>query len=460
MWGRTENPGIATQVVMTVLFFMAPLMVATTLITNRDYQGSLVHMWCNINLNDFLVYSQNVFVCGQWLLFWLAFQYILALLPDLIHVILPMYRGSYQKGNLTPAGNILTYNINGLQSFLITHVLFGCLVGKGWIDPTFIVDHILEFFYAASFFGYYLTFFAYFKAHLFSSHPEDNKQSGSTLYDLIMGVELNPRLFGIDFKLFFNGRPGIILWSILNLCFAYKQYTEYGIVGNNMRLLILLQGVYIIDFFFNEAWYLGTLDISLDHFGFYLAWGDCAWLPFMYTIQGHYLAHHDPTFNDLSLAMMILLFCLGAIGYWLFRVANHQKDAFRRYLRKYITKPSELEDGTAVVFEHRIFEAPAKAIKCSYTTKKQGLKSSYLLVSGLWSLARHLNYTGDILLSAMWGLCCGFDNALPHFYTIYILLLLLSRAYRDETKCRGKYGNKAWDTYCAYVPYRFIPGLC
>ena len=39
---------------------------------------------------------------------------------------------------------------------------------------------------------------------------------GSVLYDMYMGIELNPR-FGkyFDFKLFHNGRPGIIAWTLM-----------------------------------------------------------------------------------------------------------------------------------------------------------------------------------------------------------------------------------------------------
>jgi 7-dehydrocholesterol reductase len=37
----------------------------------------------------------------------------------------------------------------------------------------------------------------------------------------------------------------------------------------------------VVDFFINEDWYLRTIDIAHDHFGFYLAWGDVVWLPFM-----------------------------------------------------------------------------------------------------------------------------------------------------------------------------------
>lgn len=41
----------------------------------------------------------------------------------------------------------------------------------------------------------------------------------------------------------------------------------------------------MLDFFWNETWYLKTIDICHDHFGWYLGWGDCVWLPFLYTLQ-------------------------------------------------------------------------------------------------------------------------------------------------------------------------------
>jgi len=50
-------------------------------------------------------------------------------------------------------------------------------------------------------------------------------------------------------------------------------------------LVNVLQAVYVVDFFWNEAWYLKTIDICHEHFGWMLAWGDLVWLPFMYTLQ-------------------------------------------------------------------------------------------------------------------------------------------------------------------------------
>lgn len=49
--------------------------------------------------------------------------------------------------------------------------------------------------------------------------------------------------------------------------------------------LLCPQAIYVLDFFWNEAWYLKTIDICHDHFGWYLGWGDCVWLPYLYTLQ-------------------------------------------------------------------------------------------------------------------------------------------------------------------------------
>jgi protein-S-isoprenylcysteine O-methyltransferase Ste14 len=49
-------------------------------------------------------------------------------------------------------------------------------------------------------------------------------------------------------------------------------------------------------------------------------------------------------------------------------------------------------------------------------------------------------------------------HPLPYFYAVYLPVLLVHRARRDETRCRAKYGA-AWDTYRAAVPARILPGV-
>jgi 7-dehydrocholesterol reductase len=77
-------------------------------------------------------------------------------------------------------------------------------------------------------------------------------------------------------------------------------------------------------------------------------------------------------------------------------------------------------------------------------------------VSGWWGVARHFHYVPEILGAVCWTLPALFTHFLPWFYVVFLTLLLLDRIYRDDTRCRAKYG-KFWDAYCEKVPYSLIP---
>ena len=99
------------------------------------------------------------------------------------------------------------------------------------------------------------------------------------LYDFYMGIELNPR-FGEywDFKLFHNGRPGIVAWTLMyvfepaamhqvlkrdfadgseysDLSYIAMQYQSQGFITNSIVIVSILHAVYVLDLFFNEDWY-------------------------------------------------------------------------------------------------------------------------------------------------------------------------------------------------------------
>ena len=75
-----------------------------------------------------------------------------------------------------------------------------------------------------------------------------------------MGIEFNPRLGKLfDFKLFHNGRPGIVAWTLINASFAVAQYQKIGYITNSMILLNVLHAIYVLDFFYHEDWYLRTI---------------------------------------------------------------------------------------------------------------------------------------------------------------------------------------------------------
>lgn len=151
-------------------------------------------------------------------------------------------------------------------------------------------------------------------------------------------------------------------WSLRDLSFATYQYQIHGYITNSMVIANILHAIYVIDFFINEDWYLRTIDICHDHFGFYLAWGSVVWLPSMYTLQAQYLAC-NPLILPTPVAAMILLTGLG--GYVLFRSVNYQKNLARR------------TNGDCLIWGEK-----PEVVRCYYRTKDGNNHESLLLCSG------------------------------------------------------------------------------
>jgi delta14-sterol reductase len=68
------------------------------------------------------------------------------------------------------------------------------------------------------------------------------------------------------------------------------------------------------------------MDITTDGYGFMLTFGNLVWVPFLFGVQARYLAFHP---IDLGLPLSIFVFAWVAVGLWIFRSANYEKDAFR-----------------------------------------------------------------------------------------------------------------------------------
>jgi len=360
---------------------------------------------------------------------WYAWQAALA-------ILLP---GRIGHGAITPAGHRPAYRVNGLLAWLVTHVVLGLAVFRWRLLPaTIVADNGGGLLIAANAVGLLVAILAYGKAWKFPSRPADRRWNGHAVTDFVMGVELNPRVGGLDLKLFHIGRVGMMAWTIVNASFAATQFQELGYVTSSMILVNVLQLVYVLDFFAREDWYLRTIDMHHDRFGFYFAWGSMVWIPFVYTLQAAYLARHPV---HLSPAAAIGILALAGAGYAVFLSANGQRDRFRR------------SEGAV-----RIWGRTATSIPARYETADGAVHHTRLLTSGWWGLARHANYAGDIMMATAASLACGFAHAMPYFYPFYLSALLIHRVHRDDRRCRAKYGA-AWAAYCAEVPYRMIPGV-
>ncbi|KAK3806795.1 MAG: 7-dehydrosterol-delta 7-reductase [Benniella sp.] len=437
-WGRDRDVSFGTILISLGILVLSPIWVLYTFISCTSYECALSGPALEIyNAPDhleafktFLLRELPAFslYAVRLHLTWLFFQAAL-------YAFLPAQIGYGQR---TPAGHLLPYKVNGLLAWTISHIIYAAGgLYFGWWELSIIHDNWAGLLVSANLYGYFLTFFCYFKAHYFPSHAADRKFSGSFIYDLLMGIEFNPRIGKyFDFKLFHNGRPGIVAWTMIDLSFTAAQYQKIGYVTNSMILLNLLHATYVLDFFYNEDWYLRTIDIAHDHFGFYLAWGDSVWLPWLYTLQSHYLLRNPV---DLTPIQFSIIFAIGAAGYFIFRSVNHQKDIVRS------------SNG-----ECMIWGKPAKVIRTSFVTSDGKTHKSLLLCSGYWGLSRHFNYVGDLLMSLAMCMTCGTKHLLPYYYIIYMTILLLHRIQRDHTRCKGKYG-KYWEEYMRVVPYKLIP---
>lgn len=54
---------------------------------------------------------------------------------------------------------------------------------------------------------------------------------------------------------------------------------------------------------------LSTMDIIYEGFGFMLSFGDLAWVPFLYCLQGRFLLEHDIPLPWYCLAALVFLNC-------------------------------------------------------------------------------------------------------------------------------------------------------
>lgn len=141
------------------------------------------------------------------------------------------------------------------------------------------------------------------------------------------------------------------------------------------------------------------------------------------SVQNFFLLNDLRPLSYPAVITIVAVFCL---GFAVFRGANSQKHQFK-------TRPKA-----------PIWGKPPLTIQ------------GRLLASGFWGLARHMNYTGDLLLALSYCLPCGFESSLAYFYFFYLLLLTVHREKRDDVRCSKKY-MAAWDEYCLQVPYRLVP---
>lgn len=353
-------------------------------------------------------------------------------------LLMKLVPGKTFYGTRSPTGYIPSYDANGVQCYLISMgaLIFGFCYG--YIPLGLIYDNFDKLVAASNFLAIGFVVFLTFKGLYFPS-SKDNGSNGNIIVDFFWGTELHPSILGFNVKQFTNCRYGMMFWQLGLICYAAKQYEMIGYISSSMMVSVLLQTIYIAKFFHWETGYFNTMDIQHDRAGYYICWGCMVYLPCFYTIHTFFLVEHPIL---LSQTTSFLILGAGILCIWWNYDCDHQRQVFRA------------PGGTDVT----IWGRSPEYIKANWVAKGGEKHSSLLLLSGWWGLARHIHYVPEIGVAFFWCLPAMFTHAIPYYYPFYLTILLFDRAWRDDARCREKYG-KFWEMYCRRVPYKVIPGV-
>ncbi|MDN3508294.1 MAG: 7-dehydrocholesterol reductase [Simkaniaceae bacterium] len=418
-----------------LLIVLCPVLAITVWYTSAIGHGSFKEL--------FQTFSQNGIVATYWHMIKPVFfgtptaWKIIGTFAAFQLLLMRIIPGKTTFGPRTPKGNIPVYKDNGFAAFIVTLVTFYVSTQHLHLfSATIVYDHLGEIIGAMSFFSIILCLALYIKGRFFPS-SSDHGATGNFIFDFYWGTELYPRIFGFDVKVFTNCRFGMMSWPIIILSCAAKQTELYGL-STSMIVSVALQLIYIGKFFLWESGYLCSMDIMHDRGGFYICWGCLVWVPAFYTSPAQYLVHNP---HMLSTWLAASIFAIGAAGIMVNYFADRQRQVFRR------------KAGAC-----KIWGNDPKITKAYYSTDEGKTYESLLLASGWWGISRHFHYLPEIVGALFWSLPALFGHFMPYFYVVFLGILLVDRAFRDEQRCQEKYGDY-WDAHCEKVRYKLIPYL-
>ncbi|KAH8930128.1 ERG4/ERG24 ergosterol biosynthesis protein, partial [Atractiella rhizophila] len=279
--------------------------------------------------------------------------------------------GNWKEGTQLRDGTKLKYKMNALPTFTATVIASLVVYFVYGHEPfLFLSKHCYGLMFSAFLMSTVQALFVYTRSHFNGEMLALEGNTGSVPYDFFIGRPLNPRLGMFDVKSFNELRPGMMLWFMLNLGYMAQMKEDYGYITDSMWIVVLAQGFYTADSLWNESAVLTTMDITSDGFGFMLSFGTMCWIPFTFSLQARYLSAHGATLGSL---VSTLILGFNALGYYIFRASNGEKDNFRN----------------------------GRIGNLKYMETERGTK---LITSGWWGRSRHPNYMGDLFMALSWSL--------------------------------------------------------
>ncbi|KAI5645964.1 ergosterol biosynthesis ERG4/ERG24 family domain-containing protein [Phthorimaea operculella] len=324
------------------------------------------------------------------------------------------------------------YYFNAFFTTIFTVNILFTLSNFDVFNSNTLLNNYLELAVASYIFAVLLSIYLYVKSRkMDDSELNPYGNTGYKLYDFCLGREIHPYIQNLDVKIWISRvtnintlvlavlifKHGIHLPSNLNNLSTenYQEFLKNVQWKPTILVYTMMQIIYILNFVMKEAKITTTFFWQSEGLG-YLQLVASALYPFYFTTLSKHIIDSQ---ISLSTNVLITASTIYLLGFFLMLVSNNIKHEFRK-------NPLQPNLDSMPTFH--------------------GKK---LLISNVWGVLRHPNYTGDILVHcalAVPGLVSGhYAAAAPAVLTI---LVLLHRAARDHARCRRRYGA-AWESIMA-----------
>lgn len=349
---------------------------------------------------------------------WIIYAVMLAL-----HLLFPARRvAGYVRGERS--GELLHYRLNGLLVFAVSAVVWAALGVTGALEWDWLYVHRWPGLIGSAVLGVLLS------AAALGTGPATGRSFAADFY---FGRSLNLQFLGgrVDAKMFLYMVGAAMLGlNLLSFTAHHVLESEPGF-SPGVVLYSALFLWFVTEYLFFERVHLYTYDIFAERVGFKLVWGCFTFYPYFYLV-GLWVAADLPD-PGTPWWLLVVFAAVFFAGWSIARGANMQKYYFK-------TRPDHVFLG---FIEPEVLTDGANKLLCS----------------GFWSITRHINYLGEILMALGLTLALGYPGRwVAWLYPLYYVALLFPREWADERRCAAKYGE-LWTQYKRRVPRRIIPWL-
>ncbi|CAF0958359.1 unnamed protein product [Adineta steineri] len=246
------------------------------------------------------------------------------------------------------------YHHNGIIAFVFS---LGGVYILNWfeiIHASYIYDNIHKILVASIIVSYFIGLLLFIKGNETRYLKQINP-----IVAFFYGTDINLTITGIDLKLFFELRIGLIGWACLNLCFFLKTIELYTYRRPPAFVLVVIQQILqALQLIWYEDIRLRNNNTKKETIGFIHIFGSLCWFPFLWCLPSQYLILVNYPIKRLYIIVSVILFLLGM---FISRRSIHYQ----------------------------------QEISSKKNTKSYGLIS---LISNYWTLCRHPYYLGICLL--------------------------------------------------------------